>query len=71
MQEVNSRTEYVDLTHEDTITIKELDDAYAAATEELIAELDETTEKDSYAYVHIRLYAFGAFQRNVVVTFNL
>ena len=40
---MNSKSESADLTHEDTITIKDLDDAYAAATDELIAELDEAT----------------------------
>jgi len=45
LQEVNSRPESADLTHADTITIKDLDDAYAAATDELIAELDEATEE--------------------------
>ena len=44
LQEVNSRPESIDLTHEDTITIKDLYYGYAAATEELLAELDEATE---------------------------
>ena len=43
LQAVNSKPESADLTHEDTITIKDLDDAYAAATDKLIAELSEET----------------------------
>ena len=43
LQAINSRPESAGLTHEDTITIKDLDDAYAAATDELIAELDKAT----------------------------
>ena len=43
LQEVNSKPQSTDLTHEDTVTIKDLDDAYAAATDKLIAELSEET----------------------------
>ena len=43
LQEVNSKPQSTDPTHEDTVTIKDLDDAYAAATDELIAELDKAT----------------------------
>ena len=43
MQAVISKPESTDLTHEDTITIKDLDDAYAAATDSLIADLDVAT----------------------------
>ena len=40
---LRSSMEKTKLTHEDTVTIKDLDDAYAAATDELIAELSEET----------------------------
>ena len=45
LQEINSSPESVDLRHEDTITLKDQDDTSVAATEELIVELDETTEE--------------------------
>ena len=37
------KPESTDLTHEDTITIKDLDDGYAGATDSLIIELDVAT----------------------------
>ena len=43
LQAVNSKPESTDFTHEDMITIKDLDDAYAAATDSLIADLDVAT----------------------------
>ena len=67
---MNSKSEFAYLTHEDTITIKDLDDAYAAATDELIAGVDEAHFSD--AYLHTRFYAFGIFQIvNVVVMVNV
>jgi len=49
LQEVNSKSELANLKHEDTITIKDLDDAYAAATNELITGVDEA---------HLRLCSY-------------
>ena len=43
LQSVNSEPESTDLTHEDTITIKHLEDVYASATDSLITELDLAT----------------------------
>ena len=43
MQEVNSMPESADLTHKDTMTIEDIDDAYAAATDEFVVEIDEAT----------------------------
>ena len=47
--------------------IKDLDDAYVAAIDKLIAELDKATA--AYTHVHIRLYAFGAFQKMLLLRY--